>query len=188
MKFRLKKNKKGFTLIELVCVIALMAVMVAIAVPVIGNSQQARAEKTYKESVVYACDQAQSVCDAINDGVRSMSGCVICASGSSEMRNNSTQIEQLLAGINSMDYKFSIMVVSASEKETAILQIKSFYSDTVILQIANVDENPPSASYDKKGNKSIVNARSVTNAYYFEAGKGWVYKYDYTKGSGSLIK
>jgi type IV pilus assembly protein PilA len=59
MLFKLRKNKKGFTLIELIVVVAILAILAAIAVPnFIGLSQKAN------NGVEVA--NAASICGAVN--------------------------------------------------------------------------------------------------------------------------
>jgi len=45
-----KNNKKGFTLVELVIVVAVMAVLVAVAIPTVGSIVNSAEDATYKSN------------------------------------------------------------------------------------------------------------------------------------------
>ena len=62
-----KNNKKGFTLVELVIVVAVMAVLVAVAIPTIG-SIKASAEKSVSDTNARTIESMIKLAEAEADG------------------------------------------------------------------------------------------------------------------------
>jgi prepilin-type N-terminal cleavage/methylation domain-containing protein len=57
---RREEGEKGFSLIELIVVVAVMGILVAIAIPVFGNIQKTAAENALKTSAANAALQISS--------------------------------------------------------------------------------------------------------------------------------
>lgn len=75
----MKMNKKGFTLIEMLVVIAIIAVLVAIVIPVVGNSTEAAKEAADAANIRAAISEVTTKAllgetDADKDVVTTQSG------------------------------------------------------------------------------------------------------------------
>ena len=182
-------NKLGFTLTEMICAIALMGIIAGISIPIIGASKKSRTQKEYRNSVNYVLGEARAVCDAINDGSRSLSGTVVASpTGSDENREN---IQNYLNRINAFSHKFNIQV-RTNEKECQLTGSRSQFNIMEVV-IKNVNADPPIKDLDKNntanmaGKVKVSNPRSVTWIYYYDKDKDdYVYKYNVAEDQGTL--
>lgn len=84
MLLKLKKNKKGFTLIELIVVVAIIAILAAIAVPsFIGMS--GRAQQGVDIADASALAGAINVQNSMNDPAKTVADCAKGALNASEI-------------------------------------------------------------------------------------------------------
>lgn len=91
-KIRKLKNKKGFTLVELIVVIAIIAVLTAVIVPLIGRYSTQAAYTTLQDAAKTISDNLNTVMSAVSmegtpanctyiQGVKTSSGLTVTASG-----------------------------------------------------------------------------------------------------------
>lgn len=181
-------NKLGFTLTEMICAIALMGIVAGISIPIIGASKKSRTQKEYRNSVNYVLGEARAVCDAINDGSRTLSGRVVAnPTGTDE---NRIKIQEYLNLINAFSHKFNIYV-RTNENECGHLSGSQHNIMEVV--IVNVNAAPPIKDLDKNntanvaGKVKVSNPRSVTWIFYYDKEKGdYVYIYDVANEKGEL--
>lgn len=181
-------NKLGFTLTELICAVALMGIVAGIAVPVIGASRKSRDQREYKNSCLYVLGEAQAVCDAINNGARSLSGVVVASPTGPEA--NMGSIQTYLDRINSMSHQFKISVKKIKDD---CMKVQGSENSFVEVVIKNVNSAPPVKDLDKNNNTAmadkitVTNPRSVTWIYYYDKNKGYVYEYNVAEEQGRLL-
>lgn len=63
-----KNNQKGFTLVELLAVIMILGIILAIAVPAVGNIVKTSEEKAHKANVLLVENAARLASISVNDG------------------------------------------------------------------------------------------------------------------------
>lgn len=182
-------NKLGFTLTEMICAVALMGIVAGISIPIIGASKKSRTQKEYRNSVNYVLGEARAVCDAINDGSRSLSGTVVASPTGSD--DNRINIQNYLDRINALSHKFKILV-RTNVNECGHLS-GSHYSIMEVV-IVNVNAAPPIKDLDKNnttnvaGKVKVSNPRSVAWIFYYDKDKDdYVYKYDVEREQGTLM-
>ena len=183
-------NKLGFTLTEMICAVALMGIIAGISIPIIGASKKSRTQKEYRNSVNYVLGEARAVCDAINDGSRTLSGRVVAnPTGTDE---NRIKIQEYLNLINAFSHKFNIYVRTNVNE----CHLKGSGSQHNIMEvvIVNVNAAPPIKDLDKNntanvaGKVKVSNPRSVAWIYYYDKDKDdYVYKYDVEREQGTLM-
>lgn len=100
-----RKNKKGFTLVEFVVVMAVMAILTAVAVPMLTSSSDSKTKEKYKQYCVSVLDSALSIAEAYSKGASSVAGYEI-AKNTGEP--NWDGINQCLNADNPYNYKFKV--------------------------------------------------------------------------------
>ncbi len=181
------RNKLGFTLIELVCVFAVIAVLTAITVPVVSANEEKRNRNSYREACDYVCREADSICLAVNNGIHSVSGYMVCAASATDFASNMTNFEGLLNDLNNLDYKFGIAVLPVAPTTTVVGKYGS--NDVVEVVIDKVNNKPPYTEGNSDGRTLVTKyPRTVISAYYYLGSKKrYVYKFDFQSGSGELL-
>ena len=182
-------NKLGFTLTEMICAIALMGIIAGISIPIIGASKKSRAQKEYRNSVNYVLGEARAVCDAINDGSRTLSGRVVANPTGTD--KNREEIQEYLNLINAFSHKFNIQV--RTNKDECHLAGSGSQLNIMEVVIVNVNADPPIKDLDKNntanvaGKIKVSNPRSVAWIYYYDKDKDdYVYKYNVAEDQGWL--
>lgn len=71
MTFRFKKSRAGYTLMEMLIVVAIIAILVALMIPVLGGVLEKSREATDVANIrgAYATISVEALCDDITDGV-----------------------------------------------------------------------------------------------------------------------
>ena len=103
----LRKSKKGFTLVELVVVLAVIAVLASVITPSLAHTSENQSKDKYKQYCVSILESAESVCEAYNKGVRNVAGYTI-VSTNGEVNYNG--IQQCLSADNVYNYQCDITV------------------------------------------------------------------------------
>lgn len=173
----LRKSKKGFTLVELIVVIAIMAIFAGVLTPTLTAQNRKADQDQYKQYVVSVMETAEDICSAYNKGAKRISGYDI-VNTSGEIQWSS--IEGLLNTENVNSYKFNVIACTTNRKPTGLNEandsLTNAYTskDTVVV-------------YFKTNNKGEYFA---AGCWYFEkSNKKAKYKYDYIKDafiSGSV--
>lgn len=175
MKKNLKNNKKGFSLVELVVVMAIMAILTAVAVPMLTSSANSKTKDKYKQYCVSILDSASYITDAFNKGVSSTAGYTIAQTNGQPDWNG---IAQCLNSDNPYNYKFKVTC-------------ETHYTVSEFNRLSG-SSNP--RGDDHKDMDTVVVCfvyndleRSITpvGAWYIKkAVTQPAYKYDYIKGQG----
>ncbi len=149
----------GFTIIELIVVVALLAIAASIAVPIISDNTAAKKKETYRQACIYVFDQATAIADSYNKGARSLNGVSI------DSVINPGGVKTVLNLDNSLAYRFNIDVKNNATNPSTNYSDK----DTVVVYFAyNADKSKALAVgmwYMAKGNTTPQ------------------FKYDYSKGA-----
>ncbi len=96
-----KNNKKGFTLAELLIVVAIIAVLVAVAIPIF-NAQLEKSRDAVDESNVRAA-YGQAVADFLDDGTIQSSTITLGEQTFSAVANSGTVTVTMTSGSKSQD-------------------------------------------------------------------------------------
>ena len=98
----MKNNKKGFTLVELVIVVAVMAILVAVAIPTIGSISQSAKDAVY-----------QTNCRTIESVIKLAEAEAVKSSGTSTATGATLKGEQIQTAINNA--KLGIQAATGTE-------------------------------------------------------------------------
>ena len=69
-----KLNKKGFTLVELIVAIAVIAILSSIVLPTMSSSNNRQLQEQYKQSCISVLNSAETILAAVNKGAKVVSG------------------------------------------------------------------------------------------------------------------
>lgn len=165
----LRKSKKGFTLIELVVVIAVMAILAGVITPTLIAQNKKADRDQYKQYVVSVMETADDICEAFNKGAKRISGYDIV---DSKNELQWTSIQELLNTENVNNYKFNVAICNVNYQPSGLTEGKNTLTspyttkDTVVV-------------YFKTNSKGEYFA---VGCWYFEKNNTQAkYKYDYVK-------
>lgn len=168
LKF-LKKSKKGFTLIELVVVIAVMAILAGVITPVLTAQNRKADRDQYKQYVVSVMETADDICSAYNKGAKRISGYDIV---DSKNEIQWVSIQELLNTENVNNYKFNVAICTATLNTLGLSEGK----DTLTSPYTSKDTVIVYFKTNGKGEYFAV------GCWYFEKNnKQAKYKYDYVQ-------
>lgn len=167
----LRKNKKGFTLIELIVVIAIMAILAGVIVPVTTAQSRKADRDQYKQYVSSVMETAEDICNAYNNGAKRISGYDIV---NTKNEIQWSAVQDLLNTENVNNYKFNVTYCTKDISSLGLNEgndsLTSPYTskDTVVV-------------YFKTNGKGEYFA---VGCWYFEQNnKKAKYKYDYVNDS-----
>ncbi len=166
----LKKNKKGFTLVELVVVLAIMAVLAGVITPSLSVASKNRTREKYKNYCVSILDSAEAIAEAYNKGANSIAGYKIV---NTRGEIDWTNVQECLKVDNTYNYQCDIVIFregfpgGLKESGNSINNVFA-NKDTVVVCY-------------KKTQKGELFA---SGCWYFEKGqKTTEYKFDYGKNT-----
>ncbi len=167
----LRKNKKGFTLIEIIVVIAVMAILAGVVYPVMTAQNKKADRDQYKQYFTGVMETADEICKAYNNGAKKISGYDIV---NTKNEVQWTSVQNLLNTENVNNYKFNVTICTKDIRSMGLTEEKDTLSspytgkDTVIIYFKN----------NSKGEYFAV------GCWYFEQNnKKAKYKYDYINDS-----
>ena len=111
-----KENKKGFTLAELLIVVAIIAVLVAISIPIFTSQLEKAREATYAANIRSAYASASA--DVLDDGKLDTSSYTYSGNTYNVTYDADTQKITVTATINGVDYSFDGNTFSGFTKIT----------------------------------------------------------------------
>lgn len=130
-KRRFLKAAKGFTLIELIAVIALMAIAATFTIPMIMRNAEDKQREIYYQGCVYVVGEAAALAETYNKIKRfNDSSLAPVTIGGYDLRNH-TGVQGLLNAENEMAFRFNIIVTSSSINPNS-----TFTKDRVIVYFA----------------------------------------------------
>ncbi len=132
-----KKNKKGFTLVELIVVLVIIAILAAVLIPTVSG-YIGRAKKTAAQSVL------KNVVTAAN------------SAGQSLIESNSS-----IAASNSTDFVTNIKEVGGNDILTGVTSIKLDPSTGAVVEAAYNDGTYYSYYYLKNGKSQYKNSKGA---------------------------
>lgn len=169
---RLFKNKRGFTLVELIVVIAIMAVLTAIITPILTKSNDSSTKDKYKQYCLSIMESADSICDAYNKGAKKVAGFDIV---NSKGEIAWSAIRDCLSTDNIYNYQYNVAVAYPSGCPTGLSEggatITNAYTqkDTIVVYFKT---------------KNVTGELYAVGCWYFEANKTEAkYKYDYVSNA-----
>lgn len=161
-KHRFLKAFAGFTIIELLVVMVILAIASSIAVPMIINNTNDKKKETYRQSCISVFEEATNIAETYNKGPAAYNISGVCIDPS-KAEGGIKGVETLLNSENIMSYKFEVDVVSSATNPNY-----SYSKDTVVVYFAY--------STDK------TQALAVGCWYMVNGNKTPQYKYDYSEG------
>ncbi|NCA66609.1 MAG: type II secretion system protein [Clostridia bacterium] len=163
----------GFTLIELIVVIAILAIATSIVTPILMDNANSKKIETYRQSCIYVMDEAAAVADSYNNGARYISNEQI------DPVSYPNGVKNALNNDNSMAYRFTITTVDEytnpneafNDKDYVVVYYK--YKDDDNSQAAAVGcwymekgKATPQLKYDYATARVIPNSQDFTAAVY----------------------
>lgn len=159
-KQRFLKAVAGFTLIELIVVMALLAIASSIAVPIIISNTNEKKKETYRQACISVFENATSIADAYSKGAKTIGGVSIDPDkGTGGIKG----VKTLLDTENTMDFRFDIVV-----KSTATNPSVNYSKDTIVVYFI----------YSPDKTKAIA----VGCWYMLKGNTTPQFKYDYAEG------
>lgn len=130
-KIRKMKNKKGFTLVELIVVLVILAILAALLIPALtGYIDKAREQSLISEGAMVLTAAQATVSEAYGTGdLKVGDGGTITVTNKSALASQINQLAELKAGAS---WKFDVVVGSETNYETNYKSIKIknlIYSD-----------------------------------------------------------
>lgn len=107
-------NRRGFSLVEVIVVMAIMALLATVAVPVLTSSSNSKTKDKYKQYCVSALDSALSIAEAYSKGAKSAAGYDIAQNSGIP---NWVGINQCLNADNPYNYKFKVSSIYYTKAE-----------------------------------------------------------------------
>ncbi len=160
---RFLKAVAGFTLIELIVTLALLAIAASIATPIILSGINKREEESQRQACINIFELGTNIADAYTKGSRSISGTSIDPNNPA---GGILGVAALIAEENSLSYKIDIAIKSNATNPSV-----NYSKDTVVLYFWY--------GTDTGGNPAAL----AVGCWYMVKGKTTPqYKYDYDKG------
>ncbi len=158
------RNNRGFTLIELIVVIAIMAIAMTIAVPSLTSITNRQNENRYKQNCLAAAEVVEPLINMVNSGYVTY-----------QFEKTTYQLK-VLSSFNSLttavnyNAAFNIVVTGASSYPGT----STYAKDTVIIYVVNISNTvtPPKT-------------RIIRGMWFYDlSNKSIVYRYDYQLVTG----
>jgi|GEM_PF-2694642 len=172
-------NKKGFTLVELIVAIAIIAILSSVVMPSMSSVNNRQLQEQYRQACISVLDNAEIITEAINGGSKKVSGFQVVKTDGTIDYNGEFKNCLKLENFNGADYDIICFnVTSANNGSTGTLPASySFFTkDIVAVYICN---NAYKDKYYPCG------------AIYFKkdsAGMIAMLKYDYVDGTPISMK
>ncbi len=128
----MKKNNKGFTLVELIVVLVILAILAAILVPtLLGYIERARSEKDYSTAQTVRVAAQAAIDQAYGDGVKCDTTSKVTAIG--DMDQDGWAGAAADANSTDASKKYSKLVYTLSGVDTGkVTDFKFWYTDGII--------------------------------------------------------
>ena len=170
-------NKRGFTLVELIVTIAVIAILSSIILPTMSSSNNRQLQERYKQSCISVLNSADSILAAVNKGAKVVSGFQIIKSDGSFDYNELKSCLKL-ENVNAADYDIACFDVDAKNNgSTGTLpsSYSNYAKDLVVIYI--------------QGNNFKDNYTAVGGIYFQKAKRRPEarIKYDYVLGTTITI-
>ena len=131
-----RKNNKGFSLVELIVVVAIMAVLIGVLVPTLVRN----VEKSKKQKDISTVEEVrnQLTIALADEKYSSLSGTITCDNGKIELNSKSNAAIPSIGEVNSADYiKAASQNLNAKDTFEKQLTSKAYRKATVIFTIAD---------------------------------------------------
>ena len=155
------RNNKGFTLVELLLTIAVMAILSSIVLPSMSSANNRQLAEQYKQSCISVLDTTEIIFDAVNKGSRKVSGFTIIKNDGSVDYNELKRCLKL-ENFNGSDYDivcFDVTAQNNGSTGTCPISLSNYSKDFVAVYICSNSVKdqfyPAGAIYYKKTSRSL---------------------------------